>query len=149
MAMMGPRLQRANFVVADIDQSLRFYRDVLGFEVSQRQGHRDDSYSFPCFAIPAGAQIGFCVLSTASQPRVMALTGVAGTPLAPVPAPRRAAIVLEHPDLDSVIDGARVLGLEVVPEEALLTSDGRRGREVGIVDFDGNLVVLYSIEARE
>lgn len=145
--MTGPRLQRANFVVADIDQSLRFYRDVLGFEVSQRQGHRDDSYSFSCFAIPAGAQIGFCVLSTASQPRVMALTEVAGMPLPSVPAPRRAAIVLEHPDLDSVINGARAVGLEVVPEEVLLTSDGRRGREVGIVDFDGNLVVLYSIEA--
>ena len=41
--------------------------------------------------------------------------------------------------------GARALGLQVYAEELLKTHDGRLGREIGIVDFDDNLVVIYKI----
>ena len=44
-----------------------------------------------------------------------------------------------------VRDGARALSLEVHEEAVLVTKDGRRGREIGIVDFDDNLVVIYRI----
>ena len=50
---------------------------------------------------------------------------------------------LEHPD--AVMAGARGLGLQVYDEEILKTQDGRTGREIGIVDFDDNLVVIYKI----
>ena len=46
---------------------------------------------------------------------------------------------------DAVMAGARTLGLRVYDEEVLHTKDGRTGREVGIVDFDDNLVVIYKI----
>ena len=44
-----------------------------------------------------------------------------------------------------VVTGAAALGLTVYPEERLETNDGRIGREIGIVDFDDNLVVIYTI----
>ena len=139
------RFQRANFVVADIERSLTFYRDVLGFTEEFRLPHNPDSYSLPVFAIPEGATIGFSVLSAPGQPRVMALTEVKDIPLEPVPHPRRSAIVLEMADPDTVMAGARALGLHVYDEEVLRTHDGRVGREIGIVDFDDNLVVIYLI----
>lgn len=139
------RFQRANFVVADLERSLTFYRDVLGFAVAYRTGHNPDSYSIPVFNIPEGAELGFCTLSTRDQVRVMALTEIKGVPLPPVPAPRRSAIVLDVEDPDAVILGAQSLGLSVYPEERLETNDGRVGREIGIVDFDDNLVVIYKI----
>jgi len=139
------RFQRGNFVVADLDRALTFYRDVLGFEVAYQQGHNPDSYSIPVFNIPEGAELGFCTLSTRDQVRVMALTEIKGVELPPVPPPRRSAIVLDIADPDRVMDGARSLGLTVYPEERLETNDGRVGREVGIVDFDDNLVVIYTI----
>lgn len=139
------RFQRANFVVADIDRALGFYRDVLGFEVAFRQGHNPGSYSIPVFEIPPGATLGFCVLSAPGQPRVMALTEIRDVALAPVPLPRRSAIVLEAADPDAVMAGARALGLTVHPEGELVTHDGRVGREAGILDFDGNLVVIYKL----
>ena len=139
------RLQRANFVVQDLARSLSFYRDVLGFEVAYQQGHNPESYSIPVFAIPAGAELAFCLLSTPDQPRALALTEIKGVPLAPVPHPRRSAIVLETADPDAVMAGARALGLQVYAEEVLETHDGRIGREIGIVDFDDNLVVIYLI----
>ena len=143
--MSGVRFQRGNHVVANLDLALRFYRDVLGFDVTFTLPHNPESYSFPVFDIPGQAQMRFCVLSTTTQERVMALTEITNVPLAAVPHPRRSAIVVEVDDPDTVMDGARALGLTVYDEAVLLTKDGRRGREIGIVDFDDNLVVIYQI----
>jgi len=139
------RFQRGNFVVADLDRALLFYRDVLGFSVEYRLGHNPDSYSIPVFEIPDGAELGFVTLNSPTQRRVMALTEIKGVDLPPVPHPRRSAIVIEVSDPDAVMAGARELGLKVYEEEKLVTGDGRTGREIGIVDFDDNLVVIYKI----
>ena len=139
------RFQRANFVVADIDRAMRFYGDVLGFTEEFRKGHNPESYSFPVFEIAADAVIGFAVLSAPGQPRCMALSEVKNMAMPPVPLPRRSAIVLEVADPDAVMAGARALGLVVHPEGKLITNDGRTGREIGILDFDDNLVVIYTI----
>lgn len=140
------RFQRANFVVRDLDRALRFYCGVLGLKEEFRKPHNPESYSLTVFDIPSAAVIGFCVLSAPNQTNVMALTEVSGVPIAAVPSPRRAAIVLEVADPDAVVAGSKALGLHVYPEGILTTMDGRTGREVGIVDFDGNLVVIYRID---
>lgn len=137
------RFQRANFVVADLDRALTFYEGVLGFEIEYRLGDNPDSYSRPVFDIPPEAQLGFVTLNLPNQRRVMALTEITGIELGAVPHPRRNAIVLETQDPDAVMAGARELGLTVYEEEVLKTPDGRIGREIGIVDFDDNLVVIY------
>lgn len=139
------RFQRGNFVVADLDRALTFYEGVLGFEVTYRKGHNPDSYSIPVFEIPDGAELGFAILSLPNQPRVMALSEIAAIDMAPVPNPRRSAIVLETQDPDKVMAQSRALGLQVYEEGRLETHDGRIGREIGIVDFDDNLVVIYKI----
>ncbi len=145
--MSETRFQRANFVVANIEAALPFYRDVLGLRLDFVKDSEADSYSYPVFEIPRDRPLRFAVLSTESQLRVLALTEVPG-PLERVPPPRRAAIVLETPNIDEVVAGARKLGLHVYDEERLLTHDGRVGREVGIVDLDDNLVVIYYIPAQ-
>lgn len=139
------RLQRPNLVVGSITRALAFYVDVLGFSVAFQHGLEPDSYGFSVFDIPREAHGGLCVLSSPTQPRVLALTEVSGVALAPVPHPRRAAVVIDVADPDAVVAGARALGLFVYPEAALKTQDGRLGREIGIVDFDDHLVVIYRI----
>jgi catechol 2,3-dioxygenase-like lactoylglutathione lyase family enzyme len=144
--MSGVRFQRANFIVRDLEKALLFYRDILGFEVAFIKDSESDSYSYPVFEIDQELKMRFAVLSTADQPRVMALTEVAGE-LSKVPFPRRSAIVLEIPNIDEVLEGSRKAGLKVYPEEHLVTQDGREGREIGIVDADDNLVLIYWITA--
>jgi len=139
------RFQRANFVVSDLDRALILYRDVLGMEIAFIKDSESDSYSYPVFDVDRGAVLRFAVLSTASQPRVMALTEVRGTRLAPVPHPRRSAIVLNIEDIDGTVQRAQQNGFHVYDEEVLETQDGRTGREVGMVDDDDNLVVIYNI----
>lgn len=143
--MAGIRFQRGNHVVADLDRALTFYRDVLGFDVTFTLPPNPDSYSYACFDIAREAVMRFCVLSTTTQERVMALTEIRGIAIAPLPHPRRSAIVLEIDDPDAVVAGSHALGLTVYPEEVLRTKDGRVGREIGIVDHDDNLIVIYKI----
>ncbi len=142
---MSIRFQRANFLVSDLEAALRFYVDVLGLELAFRKSPRETSYSHIVFGLDRSKPIGFVALSTPSQPRVMGLTEVAG--LERLPEPRRSTIVLHVDDPDAVMARARAGGYEVFPEERLLTHDGRVGREIGILDADGNLVVIYKITA--
>jgi catechol 2,3-dioxygenase-like lactoylglutathione lyase family enzyme len=139
------RFQRANYVVRDLDRALAFYRDILGFSVEHVEDSPPDSYSYPVFEIERGAKLRFALLSAPGQPRVMALTEVTGVELRPCQFPRRSAIVLDVADIDLVVSRSLAAGLLVHPEERLVTHDGRSGREVGIVDDDGNLVVIYTI----
>jgi catechol 2,3-dioxygenase-like lactoylglutathione lyase family enzyme len=142
------RFQRANFVVRDLDRALAFYRDLLGFTVEHLQESPPDSYSYPVFGIDRRAKLRFALLSTPGQPRVMALTEITGIEVQPCPLPRRSAIVLDIADIDSVVAKSLAAGLAVHPEERLVTHDGRSGREVGIEDPDGNLVVIYTITSQ-
>ncbi len=139
--------QRGNHVVSDLDRALTFYCGILGMSLEFRKESAADSYSYPVFEIPPAARLRFAVLNTPTQPRVMALTEITGVPLPPPPIPRRSAIVLQIPEIDRVVAASRAAGLQVYPESVLLTNDGRTGREVGIVDFDGNLLLIYHISA--
>lgn len=146
-ASAGTRFQRANFVVSDLERSLLLYRDILGMQVAFSKDSPDDSYSYDVFGIDHSIALGFAVLSTADQPRVMALTELRGVELPQPSLPRRAAIVLHVDDIDQIVAGCAAAGLQVFPEDRLETHDGRVGREVGLLDADGNLVVIYHIEA--
>ena len=141
------RFQRANFVVSDLDRALAFYRDILGFEVEHLHESPADSYSYAVFEIDRQARLRFALLSAPGQPRVMALTEIRGVTLKHCPDPKRSAIVLEVADFDYVVKRSVAWGLIVHPEEKLMTHDGRVGREQGIVDHDGNVVVIYTIFA--
>lgn len=144
----GLRLQRPNLVVADLERALRFYRDILGFHVDFEKDSESDSYSYPVFEIPADARLRFCVLSAnPEQPRSLALTEIRGIKLPEPTLPRRHALVLNVGHIDRVLDKSRAEGLQVYREERLETNDGRIGREIGIVDHDGHLIVIYKILA--
>lgn len=140
---MSLRFQRANFLVSNLDRALAFYQGVLGFQVAFAKEARTASYSHAVFGIGEGKAIRFVALSAPGQERVMALTEAPG--LEPQPTPRRAAIVLEIADLDGVLARAEAGGFRSFPEEKLVTHDGREGREVGLLDDDGNLAVIYCI----
>ena len=145
----GIRFQRGNIVVADMDRSLEVYRDILGLTVEYTKESEPTSYSYPVFEIPREAKLRFATLNAgAEQRRVLALTEIKGVELPKLPLPRPGALVFEVPDMDPVLDALRARDdVHVYEEETLKTQDGRVGREIGIVDPDGHLIVLYNISA--
>jgi len=62
------------------------------------------------------------------------------------PLPRRSAICIEVDDVDEVLNKCKEHNFHCFEEEHLVTHDGREGREVGILDDDGNLTLIYKIE---
>ena len=140
------RFQRANFLVSDLDRALILYRNILGMRLDHVQESEDDSYSYDVFEINDKIQIKFALLSYSNQPRVMALTELGKDNLEKVSFPRRSAIVIEVADVDDVLAQCKENNFKTYREEHLVTHDGREGREIGIVDDDGNLTVIYKIE---
>lgn len=139
------RFQRANYVVSNLDRSLEFYSGVLGLTLDFVEISEKDSYSYPVFEIPVDAKVRFAVLSAPDQPRVMALTEITDAEICVPDHPRRAAIVLETSDIEGIGAAARKSGFFVYQQVDFQTHDGRPGKEMGIVDADGNLSVLYQL----
>ena len=139
------RFQRPNYVVRDLDRALTVYRDILGLDVAFTKDSEKDSYSYEVFQIDNSADMRFAVLSCEGQERVMALTELTNIALDDMTYPSRAAVVFECEDFDGVMQGAKAAGLKVFEESRLETQDGRIGRELGFHDFDGNLIVIYTI----
>ncbi len=142
----GARFQRTNLVVADIDRALEIYRDVLGLTLDFIKASDSSSYSYPVFGFPREAILRFCVLSAGpSQPRILALTELKGVPFPDMTPPQRNATVFEVPDVDAALAGLHAAGVTVFEEEKLVTQDGRVGREIGFLDHDGHLGLIYRI----
>jgi len=139
------RFQRATYIVADLDRALPVYCDVLGLDLVFIKDSAEDSYSYEVFQIDRNAKMRFAVLAAPNQPNVMALIELKGIDLPDRPLPNAAAIVVECQDFDGVMDRARQAGLKVFDEGNLVTKDGRTGRELGFLDHDGNLIVIYKI----
>lgn len=145
-----PRVQRTALLIADLDRSLRMYRDVLGFEVAFVKDSDAHSYSYPAFGIPADAKIRFATLNgPRSQSRVLGLIEVSGVDcLRPAASPRPSAVVVEVEQVEAIAVRLRGLaGVTVLPSGHLATQDGRQGQELAVLDADGHLIVLYQIDS--
>lgn len=146
--MPNVHFQRTNYIVSSLDAATKLYCDILGFELAFIKDSNPDSYSYPVFGIDPAKTIRFAVLSAPGQPRCMALTEIQDQVLPAFPEPRRSAIVVQVRDFDEVASKAKSAGYKMFDEQQLHTQDGRVGREQGIVDQDGNLVLIYKITAK-
>ena len=117
--------------VADIERSLGFYRDVLGFEVTQRRG---DSVAF----LSAGGYHHHLGLNT-WQSR-------GGSP----PAPGTTGlfhVAIRYPDRRTLGDALRRLGEHGIPVEG--ATDHGVSEAIYLRDPDGNGVELYRDRPQE
>ena len=143
------RFQRTNYLVSDGNRALLFYRDILGMTLDFMKQSEEDSYSYEVFDIKKSTPIEFAILSYKDQPRVMALTILGEGNLDKNPLPRRSAICIEVDNVDEILYKCREHNFQCFKEERLVTHDGREGREVGILDDDGNLTLIYKIEKKQ
>jgi catechol 2,3-dioxygenase-like lactoylglutathione lyase family enzyme len=142
-------VKRPALVIDNLERSLEIYRDILGFKVQFIKASAADSYSYGVFNIPRHIPMRFATL-TADGPEV-AIFGLIEAPgarqkLAP-DALRACAVVIHIDELDAAIAELKHRkDVTVLPEFALTTQDGRKGREVALIDPDGHAILLYHIE---
>ncbi len=141
---MSVLYKRVTLVVADLERSLKIYRDILGFTINYIEPSAEDSFSYPVFNIPKEAKLNFATMDSPSQERTFALTEVRGVPLPKQEGIKMAASVIKVDDLKGVIEKIKALGLD--------TTDIKKDEneyaafiEQAFTDFDGHLVVLYQM----
>lgn len=141
----GVHYKRATILTSDLERSLTFYRDLMGLRVEVEMPLKPTSYAYVMFNIDTKAQMRMAMLSSDTQQRTLAIIEVKGTPINIPTSPRPHSMVLESPDLPGMAARARERGLTVFKELELTTVDGRKGKEQGMLDPDGHLVILYQL----
>jgi len=141
----GVRYKRVTILTTDLDRSLTFYRDLMGLKVEVEMPLKPTSYAYVMFNIDTKAQMRMAMLSSDKQQRTLAIIEVKGAPINIPTSPRPHSMVLESPDLPGMAARARERGLTVFKELELTTVDGRKGKEQGMLDPDGHLVILYQL----
>lgn len=144
----GVRFQRSNLLVGDLGKALSLYRDVLRFKLEAVRDLPAGGYAYDLFEIPSASSLRFAVLSSKSQINVLALTEVTGPgTLMPLSGDARpgSGLVMEVSDFDLIFVKLEQMGLKTLVENAFQTSNGRNGRQRGFRDYDGNLIILYTL----
>jgi catechol 2,3-dioxygenase-like lactoylglutathione lyase family enzyme len=146
-AYEGAHFKRVTLIVADMDRSLKIYRDILGFQLDGIMEATDgESYSYPVFKIDPDADIRFGTLSAGTeQIRTMALTEVKGMELPKPGRPLMTATVIRVDELDATFEKLEALGVETVPGKIAERPGEFRFKERAFIDFDGHLIVLYEL----
>ncbi len=138
--------KRMNLVISDLDRALRVYRDCLGLVIENIKDSDAASYSYTVFEFPREAKIRFATLDAPGQKRTFALTEVTGVTLPPPPVPRLTAAVIQVDGFDDAIARLKDEGVKIYPEGVLKDEHGKpKGRELGFVDHDGHLIVIYRL----
>ena len=142
-----PHVKRPNLVVSDINRALTVYRDILGLEASDISTSSAESYSYPVFKIPKGAQIRGATLHEPGEQRVLALTELATIDLPrPSNAPHMSAVVIGVTDLAGKFEQIEALDLETT-EPKIAAGVDFDFVEQAFIDHDGHLIVLYEVLA--
>ncbi|MEE4173526.1 MAG: VOC family protein [Xanthomonadales bacterium] len=142
------QLQRATLTVEDMDRSLAFYTDLLGFTVSG-----DARYDTPAlrtmFHIPEGVTPRLVLLDASpAQPRALALVHAEGLSVDAESNARHApALVINTTRLDEIMARATTAGVTVIlPPTPLNDFSGKPfGREAMILDPDGVRIVFFEL----
>ncbi|MGJ3231682.1 MAG: VOC family protein [Oceanicaulis sp.] len=143
----GSYYKRQAIVVSDMERALTLYRDVLGFTLHSLTQSGSYSYSYEVFNIPREASIRFATLDAGeTQIRTLALLEPGGIELAPQTGVRRAAAVINaNGRYEEIYAAIQDMGLETMAPRPLGDPSDARGEgvELGFLDWDGNLIVLY------
>lgn len=129
--------------VTNLERSLAFWRDVLGFELSHR-AHQKGELAAEITGVP-GAEIQLAVLKTPTGHRIELLEYLAPADrkhIEPRPCDVGSVhIALTVDDLDAVLSAIAPFGWKIAGEPQTLTSGPNAGRRVVYVgDGDGTTI---------
>ncbi len=138
----GLLVKRSSLLISDLEQSLKIYRDILGFSASPIMDTKSDSYSYQVFKIPKEAKMRLVNLDSDSQQRVLSLKEVKGITLPKLSAPHMSAVLIKVTNLKEVMLKIEELGLKT-SEFNVVEGKRLRYKEQAFVDYDGHLIALY------
>ena len=137
----GADLRRWSAVVADLDETIYLYTEILGFELGDVSVDPNTSYVYEVFNISRDITTRHATFHAGDKKRVLSVVEVPGIELPQPPQSPRMSVTLLNANgrFDQILNLLIKKGYETMKPHAL----GERGIEVGFVDRDGHLYALY------
>ena len=137
----GPEFRRWSAVVADLDETIYLYTEVLGFQLGSVAVDPKTSYVYDVFNIDRSQTTRHATFDAGNAKRVMSVVEVTGIKADRLPKQPRSGVALINANgsFDKIIAKLRASGYKTLEPHRL----GRNGIEVGFVDKDGHMYALY------
>jgi predicted enzyme related to lactoylglutathione lyase len=133
-------------IVADLDKSLAFYRDIIGLQPNAPPRPFDGNLAIMKLGNTPGAQSRFVALSvpgSAIGVELIDYKDIARTPARPrFQDPGAANLILRVRDLDVILERLRKAGTKILTAGGVPTTIGNGGRVLFIQDPDGFVIEL-------
>ena len=139
-------VHRPNILVADMERSLRIYRDIIGFKVNFLLDALDVAYEM--FGLPHGSKLRMAFISEGKGAfGSLALTAAEGVELPRRQAPFNTCIIIELVEgrLQGVLEQLRAEGCEIGTAYEL---EQPTRTDVTVTDPDGHRLVLFEIHSK-
>lgn len=142
---MIKKFKRPTLLVSDFDLALRYYGDVLGFEVwnvEDEYSTDPSAYGYGLFNIPIGSRKRQAMFSTATEERGFSVIEVPDSEIHVPQSPRQIALLFECDDIFGLRKSIESEGFKVME----LKEDSANGFsyfEMGALDPFGYLLTFF------
>ena len=139
----GVQFRRWSPIVANVDETIYLYTEILGFTLSSLTVDEPDSYVFEVFNIPRDTKTRHATFDRGEQKRVLSVVEVPGVKSPSEPGDVRMSAVLLNADghFDEIVAKLRAQNYQVLTPHRL----GQSGIEIGFIDRDGHVYAMYQI----
>ena len=147
-ASESPRIKRISLMTSDLDQSIAFFTEVIGFTLDFEGALPPNTEPFlePVFNVDSGKSIRRALLSTASEPRGLFLIEHLQLELPKKTAPRPVVTVVQVDDLAATLDRATEFGSEVSDVITDITPEGASFAEALVMTPSGHAILVYQYD---
>ena len=149
LASDSPRIKRISLMTTDLDQSIAFFTEVIGFTLDFEGTLPANSEPFlgPVFNIDSHKPIRRALLSTATEPRGLFLIEHKPIPSANATAPRSVVTVTQVDDLEATLLRAIEFGSKTTEVVSDITPEGASFAEALIMSPGGHAILVYQYDA--
>ena len=147
-ASESPRIKRISLMTSDLDQSIAFFTEVIGFTLDFEGTLPPNTEPFlgPVFNVDSAQPIRRALLSTATEPRGLFLIEHLQMPLLDKTAPRPVVTVVQVDDLAETLDRATQFGSEVSDVITDITPEGASFAEALLMSPSGHAILVYQYD---
>ena len=147
-ASESPRIKRISLMTSDLDQSIAFFTEVIGFTLDFEGTLPPNTEPFlgPVFNVDSAQPIRRALLSTATEPRGLFLIERLQMPLLDKTAPRPLVTVVQVDDLAETLDRATQFGSDVSEVITDTTPEGASFAEALVMSPSGHAILVYQYD---
>ena len=147
-ASESPRIKRISLMTSDLDQSIAFFTEVIGFTLDFEGTLPPNTEPFlgPVFNVDSAQPIRRALLSTATEPRGLFLMEHLQMPLLDKTAPRPVVTVVQVDDLAETLDRATQFGSDVSEVITDTSPEGASFAEALVMSPSGHAILVYQYD---